>query len=245
MTRVGRREAVWWAQDYLFASRVWIGSHLGAGHPDRYTGGELRPVLIIPGVYENWRFMLPLIEGLHDAGHPVHVLPDLGHNVRPIAEGAQAVGRFLEARDLQGVAVVAHSKGGLIGKLSMTRELAGQARIDLVVAICTPFGGARLARYLLRVDHIGLPNIVLGDRVCPEVLQDELTPERLCAHLLRLWDGPVRHERKARLADMRAVLGGGGAMARIADAVHDEIVRGRRTLDTLQALDRERRRAAK
>lgn len=148
MSRVGRREAVWWAQDYLFASRVWIGSHLGAGHPDRYTGGELRPVLIIPGVYENWRFMLPLIEGLHDAGHPVHVLPDLGHNVRPIAEGAQAVGRFLEARDLQGVAVVAHSKGGLIGKLSMTRELAGQARIDLVVAICTPFGGARLARYL-------------------------------------------------------------------------------------------------
>ena len=148
MSRVGRREAVWWAQDYLFASRVWIGSPLGAGHPDRYTGGELRPVLIIPGVYENWRFMLPLIEGLHDAGHPVHVLPDLGHNVRPIAEGAQAVGRFLEARDLQGVAVVAHSKGGLIGKLSMTRELAGQARIDLVVAICTPFGGARLARYL-------------------------------------------------------------------------------------------------
>ena len=148
MTHVGRREAVWWAQDYLFASKAWIGSHLGAGHPDRYAGGERRPVLIVPGVYENWRFMLPLIQGLHDAGHPVHVLPDLGHNVRPIAEGALAVRRFLENNDLRGVAVVAHSKGGLIGKLSMAGELAGHARIDLVVAICTPFGGARLARYL-------------------------------------------------------------------------------------------------
>lgn len=148
MTHVGRREAVWWAQDYLFALRAWIGSHLGAGRPDRYDGGERRPVLIIPGVYENWRFMLPLIEGLHDAGHPVHVLPDLGHNVRPIAEGALAVRHFLEIKNLRGVAVVAHSKGGLIGKLAMTRELAGQARIAVVVAIGTPFGGARLARYL-------------------------------------------------------------------------------------------------
>ena len=133
---------------------------------------------------------------------------------------------------------------GLIASGTATLE-AAIIGLPHVIAYRTDIISARLARYLLRVDHIGLPNIVLGDRVCPEVLQDELTPERLCAHLLRLWDGPVRDERKARLADMRAVLGGGGAMARIADAVHDEIVVGRRALDTLQTLDRERRREAK
>ena len=89
-----------------------------------------------------------MITALHDAGHPVYVLPDLGHNLAPIADGAQHVRDYLEDHELRGVAVVAHSKGGLIGKLAMTAELAEDARIAVVVAICTPFGGARLARYL-------------------------------------------------------------------------------------------------
>ncbi|HEY3337929.1 MAG TPA: hypothetical protein VGK18_05465 [Propionicimonas sp.] len=148
MTRIGPREALWWAQDYLYAAVAWIGSHVRADEPHRYRAGALRPVLIVPGVYENWRFMLPVIRGLHAAGHPVHVLPDLGHNLGPIADGAKQVRDYLEDHDLREVAVVAHSKGGLIGKLAMTAELAEHARIARVVAICTPFGGARLARYL-------------------------------------------------------------------------------------------------
>lgn len=148
MTGIGPREALWWAQDYLYASRAWVASLLGSDGPDDYHTGSQRPILVVPGVYENWRFMRPVIRALHDAGHPVHVLPDLGHNLAPIAEGAKAVRDYLEDHDLRGVAVVAHSKGGLIGKLAMTAELAEDARIAVVVAICTPFGGARLARYL-------------------------------------------------------------------------------------------------
>jgi pimeloyl-ACP methyl ester carboxylesterase len=148
LTRVGLREALWWVQDYVYASAAWIGSHVGADGPDSYAAGARRPVLIVPGVYENWRFLRPMIRALHAAGHPVHVLPGLGHNLRPIDEGAQAVRDYLESHQLHGVAVVAHSKGGLIGKLAMAGELTGEARIALVVAICTPFDGARLARYL-------------------------------------------------------------------------------------------------
>lgn len=160
MTGLSRREALWWAQDYAYASRAWIGSHVGAADPHGYADGAGRPVLILPGVYENWRFLWPLIRGLHAAGHPVHVLPELGHNLRPIAEGALAVRRYLEGHDLRGVAVVAHSKGGLIGKLAMTSELADEARIAVVVAICTPFGGARRARYL---PWPGMRSLLPGD----------------------------------------------------------------------------------
>lgn len=142
------RESIWRVQDYLFAARAWVASHLGSADPESYASGGGMPVLIIPGVYENWRFLRPLIKDLHEAGHPVHVLADLGHNVTPISEGAETVHRYLEVHDLHGVAVVAHSKGGLIGKLAMTMELGKDARITMVVAICTPFGGARLARYL-------------------------------------------------------------------------------------------------
>jgi triacylglycerol lipase len=148
VTRIGPRQALWWAQDYLYASVAWTGSHLQSDDPDRYATGPQRPVLVVPGVYENWRFMRPVIKALHAAGHPVHVLPGLGHNLRPIADGAREVRDYLESHDLHGVGVVAHSKGGLIGKLAMTGELAEDARIAVVVAICTPFGGARMARYL-------------------------------------------------------------------------------------------------
>ena len=148
MTRIGPRELRWWAHDYLYACAAWITSHLRRAGPDDYATGELRPVVIVPGVYENWRFMWPVITSLHKAGHPVHVLPGLGHNIAPIADGAKALRTYLEDHELRGVAVVAHSKGGLIGKLAMTAELAEDVRIARVVAICTPFGGARLARYL-------------------------------------------------------------------------------------------------
>ncbi|MGV8910796.1 MAG: esterase/lipase family protein [Propionicimonas sp.] len=160
MTGLSRREAFWWAQDYAYASRAWIGSHVGAADPNGYADGTGRPVVILPGVYENWQFLKPLILGLHAAGHPVHVLPELGHNIRPIAEGAAALRRYLETHDLRGVAVVAHSKGGLIGKLAMTNELAQEARIAVVVAICTPFGGARRARYL---PWPGMHSLLPGD----------------------------------------------------------------------------------
>lgn len=131
---------------------------------------------------------------------------------------------------------------GLIASGTATLE-AAIIGLPHVIAYRTDVVSARLARHLLRVGHIGLPNIILGGRVCPEVLQDELTPERLAGHLLRLWEGPVRGERHARLATTRAVLGGGGAMGRIADAVQEELARGRRVRDTLQVLDRERRRS--
>ena len=160
MTGLSRREALWWAQDYAYASRAWFGSHLGAPHPGRFADGSARPVMVVPGVYENWRFLRPLILGLHAAGHPVHVLPELGHNIRPIDEGALALRRYLEGHDLRGVAVVAHSKGGLIGKLAMANELAQEARIAVVVAICTPFAGARRARYL---PWPGMHSLLPGD----------------------------------------------------------------------------------
>ena len=36
-----------------------------------------------------------------------------------------------------------------------------------------------LARRLVRVDRVALANLVVGKEVVPEVLQDEMTPERL------------------------------------------------------------------
>jgi pimeloyl-ACP methyl ester carboxylesterase len=91
--------------------------------------------------------MRPLIEVLHAAGHPVHVVTLLQSNRRPIVESARIVAAELRERDLHDVVIVSHSKGGLIGKYLMT-QLDPHGRIVRLVAISTPFSGSRYARYM-------------------------------------------------------------------------------------------------
>lgn len=103
-------------------------------------------MLLLPGVYETWQFLRPAAERLHELGHPIHVLPELGYNRRTIASTAAVAQDYLERIDLRRVILVAHSKGGLIGKhMMVTDDLSG--RITSLVAVCSPFGGSSLARF--------------------------------------------------------------------------------------------------
>jgi pimeloyl-ACP methyl ester carboxylesterase len=118
----------------------------GPGEPESLATGDRAPVLLIPGVYESWRYLLPTGRRLHAAGHPVHVLSELRHNRGPIPDAAALAQRRLDELGLTGVVVVAHSKGGLIGKHMMAvDDTAG--RIGRMVAVATPFSGSSLARY--------------------------------------------------------------------------------------------------
>jgi pimeloyl-ACP methyl ester carboxylesterase len=111
------------------------------------------PVVLIPGIYETWRFLEPIASRLLDAGHPVHVLPMLGLNHRSIRTMADRTAAYLSLADLRGAVIVAHSKGGLIGKQVMLDEAqaaqeSGVApRVDGMVAINSPFGGSVYATY--------------------------------------------------------------------------------------------------
>ncbi|MBA3848142.1 MAG: lipid-A-disaccharide synthase, partial [Planctomycetes bacterium] len=128
---------------------------------------------------------------------------------------------------------------GLIASGTATLE-AAIIGLPHVIAYRTDAASAALARHLLNVEHIGLPNIVHGARVVPEVLQRELDVPRLVAHMERLWSGPARDDCVATLARTRAILGGGGAMDRIAGIMADELARGKRRVDTFTHLDRRR-----
>lgn len=149
--RVPLLRRAWWAVlDWWYAAR-WQLRSTGPTTAEDYRTGTGQPVVVVPGVYETWHFMRPLMDALHDAGHPVHVLPVLRHNLRPVPESAREVLAYLEEQDLRGVLVVAHSKGGLIGKYAMT--LPEGERIDRMVAVSTPFGGSVYAR-LAPVPHL-------------------------------------------------------------------------------------------
>lgn len=81
-----------------------------------------------------------------------------------------------------------------------------------------------LARRLVRVDHIGMVNLIAGERLVPELVQDEVRPERLLAEseaLLR--DPALRAAISAKLAQVRERLGGAGAAERVAAVALDII----------------------
>jgi pimeloyl-ACP methyl ester carboxylesterase len=142
---IGTR-ARWWAEDYIAAVDLQVRGMTTGGDPHRYRSGHLRPCVAVPGVYEAWYFLQPVIEALHGRGHPVHVLTELRHNRRPVSDSAELLAQYVAEKDLQDVLVVAHSKGGLIGKYAMLR-LDPEQRIARMVAIATPFAGSRYANW--------------------------------------------------------------------------------------------------
>lgn len=77
-----------------------------------------------------------------------------------------------------------------------------------------------LARLLVRVPFIGMPNLIAGRRIVPELVQGEATGARIAAEAKRILDTPiVREEIIVALSEVRRQLGGGGAAARAATMV--------------------------
>lgn len=125
---------VWWQVRAVFSRRV----------PSRFAQGDGRPVLLIAGVYEPWYFLRGVARRLNDGGHPVHVVGEIGYNRASVAHVATLASRYLDAHDLSRVIVVAHSKGGLVGKQLMTSS----DRVESLIAIATPFSGSTYANFL-------------------------------------------------------------------------------------------------
>lgn len=140
------RRGWWWALDYAYAGWRQVAAAADRTDAAALCTGTGAAVVLLPGVYESWRFLAPLARWVHAQGHPVHVIEPLRHNRSPVTDSARHVTALLDARNLADVTVVAHSKGGLIGKEVM---LGTQGhRIRNMVAIATPFGGSRYATYL-------------------------------------------------------------------------------------------------
>jgi lipid-A-disaccharide synthase len=75
-----------------------------------------------------------------------------------------------------------------------------------------------LARLLVRVDHIGMANIIAGEKIVPELIQHEMTAERIVAESKTILnDDRLRERMIAKLTEVRAKLGAPGAAGRVAD----------------------------
>jgi lipid-A-disaccharide synthase len=77
-----------------------------------------------------------------------------------------------------------------------------------------------IVRRMVRVPAIGMVNLIAGEKIVPELVQDEFTPAAVAAEAVSmLTDGKRAHAIRARLALVRSRLGGPGASRRAAEAI--------------------------
>jgi lipid-A-disaccharide synthase len=69
-----------------------------------------------------------------------------------------------------------------------------------------------LGKRLVKVNHVALANIIAGETVAPELIQHEVTPERVARESMKILNDDGRREWiKRRLKDVREELGTPGA----------------------------------
>jgi lipid-A-disaccharide synthase len=72
---------------------------------------------------------------------------------------------------------------------------------------------------LITTEHYGLVNLVAGERVATELMQDDLNGERLANELLALLDEERNAAMRKRLREVADQLGEGGASERAAEHI--------------------------
>lgn len=143
--------------------------------------------------------------------------------VIPLAPGVDRAAIEPRARRA-GVQVVEGRTRAVMAAADACAVASGTATLEtallgtpLVVVYRTGALNWEIARRVVKLPRIGLPNIVAGEEVAPELLQRELTPAALAARLAPWLDDPAaRAAQRARLAMVRAKLGAPGAAARTA-----------------------------
>lgn len=77
----------------------------------------------------------------------------------------------------------------------------------------------RLLRPLISVEHFGLINLIAGERIAAELIQDDFTARSLGDEILRLVEPETNRKVRLQLAEATEKLGHGGASKRVAEAV--------------------------
>ncbi len=84
----------------------------------------------------------------------------------------------------------------------------------------------RLGKPFVHVDTYAMANLVAGERIVPELIQDEFTPDAVAAEAFKVLSDPAQAQRvRAALRGVRSRLGTPGASQRAAKAVLDVAAR--------------------
>ena len=102
------------------------------------------------------------------------------------------------------------------GTVTLEAALCG---LPSVIVYRTSALNAFIARRVINIPNIGLPNIVAGRQILPELLQEDFTPAKVANTAMELLAPERRVQLEANLAFMKARLGEAGAVNRVAQLI--------------------------
>ncbi len=103
---------------------------------------------------------------------------------------------------------LAHSRAGIIASGTATVEAALMGTPFVMVYRVSPLTYL-LGRSRVKVPHFAMVNLIAGKEVVPELVQQDFTPEKVVAEVVKiLSDGPARESMIAGLGGVRAALRG-------------------------------------
>ena len=141
--------------------------------------------------------------------------------------GSAEVDEILADPGLTGkLVVVENDTYSLLAAADAAAVASGTATLETAI-IGTPMAvvykassfNYKLVTPLINVEHFALVNLVAGERMVKEMIQDDFTPEALAAELTRLLGPAVNAEARSRSRELAAKLGKGGSAEKAADLV--------------------------
>lgn len=102
------------------------------------------------------------------------------------------------------------------GTVTLEAALCG---LPSVIVYRTSAINAFIARLVINIPNIGLPNIVAGKQILPELLQEEFTPSKVAASAIDLLQSERNLQVQKDLAYMKHRLGESGAVERVAQLI--------------------------
>jgi lipid-A-disaccharide synthase len=156
-------------------------------------------------------------------GRPVLVIPAVPHLVGSIAAMTKhwAIRPRIVAERADKRAAFRIARAALAKSGTVTLELA-LSGVPMAAAYRVSWLEAVVARRMLTIRSVTLPNLVLGENVVPELLQEACTAENLAAALIPLLqDTPERHRQCQAFGRLDSVMGIGSIQpaVRAADIV--------------------------
>lgn len=119
--------------------------------------------------------------------------------------------------------ILKHAKAAIIssGTASLEAALIGTPQV-----VC--YGGNeisyRIAKYFVKLKYISLANLIMDAGLFKELIQHDCTPELIMQELNRLLDdNEYRQKMMDNYAEVRRILGGKGASAKVAKAMIEEL----------------------
>jgi lipid-A-disaccharide synthase len=104
------------------------------------------------------------------------------------------------------VATLAHSRAAVVASGTATVQAALTGTPFVMVYRVAPFSYL-LGRWMVRVPHFAMPNLIAGRRIIPELVQREFTATNVVRELRKILpDGAVRNQMLKDLAEVRARL---------------------------------------